>query len=167
MKEQIRRMDSVRTPICRTSVAAANPTKPIMPTKPTTPALKNAATAKDSRRIFFTGMPADSACVSPRLMMFNGLIKKAVSMAATAIRHKSPNVSRQLSCTREPLPHCITPRVSSLKNSITIPVREPRYRLTTKPASTTLSGCRARRADSRNTAPKAAAAPANATADVP
>lgn len=36
--------------------------------------------------------------------MFNGLIKKAVSMAATAIRHKSPNVSRQLSYTREPLP---------------------------------------------------------------
>ena len=108
-----KRARKVRTPNWRTAVAAAKPTKPIMPTMPTTLALRKAAAANAAKRMVFTGMPSAAAWVSLRLIIASGFTNIAISAAAAAMRHKSCKLSCQLSCSSEPAPQSMMPRVSS------------------------------------------------------
>lgn len=106
--------DTVRTPHWRTAEAAASPTNPIIPTIPTTLAAKNAASVKAASRIRPTAIPKALACVSPKAITDNGRTNSHAAAPAASSRHSNAAVSSQPSCTSEPLPHNITPRVSSL-----------------------------------------------------
>ncbi len=82
-----KRAHKVRTPSCRTAVAAARPTKPSMPTIPTTLALRSCR-CQCRQTDGLHGMPSAAAWVSLRLIIASGFANMAISAAAAAMRQQ-------------------------------------------------------------------------------